>query len=245
MEERLQKIVARAGVASRRKAEQLILEGRVTVNGHRVTELGAKADAARDHIKVNNRLLRPESLVYFALNKPRGVLSAVSDPQGRPVATDFVRTRARIYPAGRLDYASEGLLILTNDGELARKITQAGRLAKVYRVKVSGRPAEEALERLRRGMRLPDGEILAPCEVQLLKGGNNCWYQVVLIQGRNRQIRRMFEAVGHFVMRLRRTRIGPVDLGDLAPGQSRALSEVELRRLQAAVRGRKRPRTGK
>lgn len=243
MEERVQKIVARAGVASRRKAEQLIREGRVTVNGRAVTELGTKADPEQDQIKVNDRLLRPETLVYFALNKPRGVVSSVSDPQGRRVVTDFVQSEARIYPAGRLDYASEGLLILTNDGSLARKITQAGHLSKVYRVKVSGQPSAEKLDRLRKGLRVGDGEVFASCEIKRLKAGNNSWYQVVLKQGRNRQIRRMFEAVGHFVMRLRRTSIGPIDLGDLAPGEARRLTSGELRRLDAAVsRPEKRPR---
>jgi len=243
MEERVQKIVARAGVASRRKAEQLIREGRVTVNGKAVTELGTKADPERDHIKVDNRLLRPEELVYFVLNKPRGVVSSVSDPRGRRVVTDFVQSGARIYPAGRLDYASEGLLILTNDGDLARKITRAGHLSKVYRVKVAGRPSAEKLDRLRKGLRLPDGETFGSCEIQLLKAGDNCWYQVVLKQGRNRQIRRMFEAVGHFVMRLRRTGIGPVELGNLAPGQWRRLTRGELSRLEAAAsRREKRPR---
>jgi 23S rRNA pseudouridine2605 synthase len=235
MEERVQKIVARAGVASRRKAEKQIREGRVTVNGHAVTELGTKADPERDHIKVNNRLLHPETLVYFALNKPRGVVSTVSDPRGRRVVTDFVQTGARIYPAGRLDYASEGLVILTNDGSLVRKITQAGHLSKVYRVKVAGHPSEEKLDRLRRGLHLRDGETFGPCEIQLLKPGDNCWYQVVLRQGRNRQIRRMFESVGHFVMRLRRISVGPIELGNLAPGQSRRLTEVELGRLERAV----------
>ena len=149
--------------------------------------------------------------------------------------TDFVQTGARIYPAGRLDYASEGLVILTNDGSLVRKITQAGHLSKVYRVKVAGHPSEEKLDRLRRGLHLRDGETFGPCEIQLLKPGDNCWYQVVLRQGRNRQIRRMFESVGHFVMRLRRISVGPIELGNLAPGQSRRLTEVELGRLERAV----------
>lgn len=238
MEERVQKIVARAGVTSRRKAEQLIREGRVTVNGQTVTELGTRADPERDHIKVDDRRLRPEALVYFALNKPRGVLSAVSDPRGRRVATEFVRTAARVFPAGRLDYSSEGLLLLTNDGDLMRKVTQAGRLSKVYRVKVSGHPSVEKLDRLRNGLRLPDGETFGPCEIQLLKAGGNCWFRVVLKQGRNRQIRRMFEGIGHFVMRLRRITIGPIELGRLAPGEWRELSSTELERLRAAVSDR-------
>ncbi len=238
MEERVQKIVARAGVASRRKAEQLIREGRVTVNGRTVTELGTKADPERDHIKVNDRLLQPETPVYFVLNKPAGVVSSVSDPEGRKVVTDFVRSPSRIYPAGRLDYASDGLVILTNDGEFVRMITQAGRLSKVYRVKVAGQPDEAKLNRLRKGLRLPGGETFAPCDIQLLKSGNNCWYRVVLKQGRNRQIRRMFEATGHFVMRLRRIRIGPIELGNLAPGAWRSLTELELTRLRSAAAGR-------
>jgi 23S rRNA pseudouridine2605 synthase len=241
MRERLQKIIAEAGVTSRRKAEELILAGRVTVNGEAVTRLGVKADSRRDRIEVDARPLRREPHVYIALNKPRGVITAVSDPRGRPVVTDFVRAKARIYPAGRLDYESEGLVILTNDGDLARRVTQAGRLVKTYRVKVRGRPSEPELIRLRRGAMLDEGEKLAPCDIILQKSGENCWYDVRLHQGRNRQVRRMFESVGHPVMRLRRLSVGPVRLGDLPPGGWRPLTDAEIEGLRGtggAVVGR-------
>lgn len=238
--ERLQKIIARAGITSRRKAEELILEGKVTVNGRRVTELGAKADPERDHIRVDNHLLQPEPLVYFAVHKPRAVLSAVSDPERRKVITDLVPSRFRLYPAGRLDYESEGLVVLTNDGNLARGLTRSGKVSKVYQVKVAGRPADARLNELRQGLRLPDGEVFAPCAIEWLKDGANCWFEVVLTQGRNRQIRRMFEAIGCWVMRLRRVAIGPLTLAGLAPGQWRELSSREVHQLLRAI-GERRP----
>jgi len=235
MQERLQKIIARAGVTSRRKAEALIVAGEVTVNGNVITELGAKADPDRDHIKVRGRLLQPEPLEYVILNKPRGVISAVSDPEGRPVVTDYVKSRVRLYPAGRLDFESEGLVLLTNDGELVRKVTTSGILQKTYRVKISGSVGESQLERMRRGLRLESGEVYAPCEIQVFKPGNNAWYQVVLKQGRNRQIRRMFEGVGSYVLKLRRMSIGPIEVSPLAPGQWRHLTEREVHRLKRAA----------
>jgi 23S rRNA pseudouridine2605 synthase len=239
MRERLQKIIAGAGVTSRRKAEELILAGRVTVNGEPVTRLGTKVDSQKDRIQVDDRPLRREAHVYFALNKPRGVITAASDPRGRPVVTEFLRTRARIYPAGRLDYASEGLVILTNDGDLARRITEAGRLVKTYRVKVSGRPSEADLARLRGGLTLVRNEKLAPCGIKLVRSDANCWYDVTLRQGRNRQVRRMFEAIGHEVMRLRRISVGPVRLGDLPPGGWRTLTEGEIAELRGVRRASK------
>lgn len=235
---RLQKIIAQAGVTSRRKAEELILQGKVTVNGRPVKELGAKADPNRDQIRIENRLLQPEPLVYFALHKPRGVLCAVSDPEGRQVVTDLVPSRLRIYPAGRLDYESEGLIVLTNDGVLARGLTRAGSLPKVYQVKVSGSPPEARLNELRRGMQLADGESFAPCTIEWLKEGPNSWFEVVLVQGRNRQIRRMFEAIGCFVMRLRRIAIGPLTLASLGPGEWRKLTDREVHQLHQALGGR-------
>jgi len=216
MLERLQKVVAAAGVASRRKAEQLILEGRVSVNGQTVTRLGTKVDPRQDHVKVDGKLIRPEPLEYFIVNKPQGVLSAVSDASNRPLVTQLVRSKRRLYPVGRLDFQSEGLLILTNDGELTRGITRAGHLEKVYHVKVHGQPSQEKLDRLCRGMSI-EGEQFARCEIRELKRARNCWFEVVLWEGRNRQIRRMFEHVGHRVMRVRRTAIGPLVLGDLPP----------------------------
>jgi 23S rRNA pseudouridine2605 synthase len=227
MKERLQKIIARAGVTSRRKAEELILSGRVRVNGRLVTELGSKADPERDHIKVNNKLVRLESKEYIAFHKPKGVLSSRSDDRGRPVVTDYVRSKGRLYPAGRLDFNSEGLLLLTNDGEMVRRVTQAGSLEKTYRVKVSGQPTDRDLDQLRRGIRFAR-EAYAPCRIRSLRTGKNCWYEIILKQGRNRQIRRMFEHIGHAVIRLRRTSIGPVELGDLKPGCHRRLTDREM-----------------
>src|SRR5262245_22073334 len=166
MQERLQKILAHSGVASRRKAEEIISEGRVTVNGKVVTELGTRADPAADIIRVDGKRLRSESHhVYVLLNKPRNVMSTSSDPQSRPTVMDYVEdVRQRIYPVGRLDFASEGLLLLTNDGDFTKWMTRAGVVPKVYHVKVAGRPEEALLAKLRRGMFL-EGERLAPCEI--------------------------------------------------------------------------------
>ena len=209
--ERLQKIIAAAGIASRRKAEELIIAGRVQVNGQPVTELGSKADPERDHIRVDGKLLRgPERLVYLALNKPPGYVTTASDPEGRPTVLDLVRgAGARVYPVGRLDYASEGLLLLTNDGALAARLMHASsHVPKTYQVKVSGRPTAENLQKLRLGVVLPpdprhprsarkESRKTAPARIHLLRDAPNPWYEVTLIEGQNRQIRRMFEAIGH------------------------------------------------
>jgi 23S rRNA pseudouridine2605 synthase len=240
--ERLQKIIAAAGVTSRRKAELLILEGRVTVNGRIVTQLGAKADPDRDHIKVDGKLLHgaPEK-VYILLNKPREVVSTVSDPEGRPKVTDLVGMKTKIYPVGRLDYNTEGLILLTNDGEFARIVTAAGsHLPKVYQVKVRSTPDSPALARLRRGLHLASGAQLAPCKIVPLKESTNSWYQVTLTQGRNRQIRDMFEAIGHPVVRLRRIRIGFLTNSGLSPGQYRHLMADEVERI-LRLGGKSRP----
>lgn len=231
MKERLQKIIARAGIASRRKAETLILEGAVTVNGETVRTLGTQADLERDHIKVKGKLIRPERLEYYMLNKPRGVLCSVKDPEGRQVVTDLVRSSARLYPAGRLDYNSEGLIVLTNDGELARRITEGGKLSKVYQVKVKDQPEEAGLERLRKGLTI-DGVRMQASKVRILKPGNNSWYEVELTEGKNRQLRRMFERIGHPVMKLRRVAIGKLKLGKLPPGAYRELTGEEIRQLK-------------
>lgn len=244
MRERLQKIIAAAGIASRRRAEQLILDGLVTVNGEVVRQLGSKADPARDFVKVGGKRLQAEPMEYFAVHKPPGVLSSVSDPKNRPVVTDLVQSSRRLYPAGRLDFFSEGLMILTNDGTLTRKLTRAGRLEKVYRVKVQGAPGLGKLDALRKGLRL-GGEQLAPCRIRSLKRGKNCWFEVGLRQGRNRQIRRMFEKIGHPVMRLRRVSIGPVTLGNLKPGAARPLTGKEVEALKGEARERTRNSRGK
>jgi len=234
MKERLQKIIARAGIASRRKAETLIQEGAVTVNGETVRTLGSQADSERDHIKVNGKLIRPERLEYYMLNKPRGVLSSVKDPEGREVVTDLVKSSARLYPAGRLDFNSEGLIILTNDGELARRITEGGKVKKVYQVKVKDQPEEAKLERLRKGLTI-EGVRMQASKVRVLKAGNNSWCEVELSEGKNRQLRRMFERIGHPVMKLRRVAIGKLKLGKLPPGAYRELTDEEVR----VLKGRK------
>src|SRR5262245_21484604 len=230
MQERLQKILAHAGVASRRHAEELIVKGRVTVNGHMVTELGSKADPEQDVIKVDGKKLRStQRHVNVLLNKPKNVMSTSSDPEGRPTVVEYVKAKIkeRLYPVGRLDFGSEGLLILTNDGDFTNKMTKAGVISKVYHVKVAGLPADRDLERLRRGAYI-DNERLAPCEIKQFKSGGNPWFEVTLHQGRNQQIRRMFQAIGHPVEKLRRVRIGFLEDEKLRPGEWRFLSEHEI-----------------
>jgi len=230
MQERLQKILAHAGVASRRHAEEMITNGRVSVNGHIVTELGSKADALEDVIKVDGKKLRsPQRHVYILLHKPKNVMSTSSDPEDRPTVTEYVKgkVKERVYPIGRLDFASEGLIILTNDGEFTKFMTKAGVIPKVYHVKVAGLPGERSLERLRRGTYI-DKERLAACEIKPLKSGDNPWFEVTLHQGRNQQIRRMFQAIGHPVEKLRRVRIGFLEDEKLRPGEWRFLSEHEV-----------------
>ena len=238
--ERLQKIIARAGIASRRKAEELIRSGAVELNGAVVRQLGVCADWAHDHIRVNGNRIQPQALEYYALNKPRAVVSSAQDEKDRPTVTGLVRAGVRLYPVGRLDYESEGLIILTNDGDLSRRLTKAGRVPKQYRVKVHGRPSEKVLDGLRSGLRLA-GEDLAPCQIKMVKPGNNSWLIVILRQGRYRQIRRMFESVRHPVMRLRRLSIGSLKLGNLKPGQSRRLSPGEVRKLYSGTAPARRP----
>jgi len=244
--ERLQKIIAAAGISSRRKAEELITGGHVTVNGHTVTELGSKADAETDHIKVDGKLLRgPERHVYILLNKPKGYVTTVSDPEGRPTVMDLVKhVSARIYPVGRLDWSSEGLLLLTNDGELAGKLTHASsHVPKTYLVKIAGQATEEEIEKLRRGIRIGakpgarqlDQVFTAPAQIRLMKGAANPWYEVTLIEGKNRQIRRMFEEVGHHVEKIKRVKYGPLTL-DVDPGQARELTPVDVGSLRRSVR---------
>ena len=238
MQQRLQKLIAAAGIASRRHAEELIAAGEVTINGKMVTELGAKADPETDHIKVKGRLLNPllqkHEHVYVLLNKPKGCLSSMADPQGRPLVTDLIPSRlGRLHPVGRLDFNTEGLLLLTNDGEFTNLITSArNRIAKVYEVKVKGVPPESAIERLRRGIAIGKGERTAPAEVRKLREIKaNSWFEVALHEGRNQQIRRMFDAVGHSVVKLRRTRIGTLDHKGLPLGKWRRLKEIEVKRL--------------
>jgi len=239
--ERLQKIIAAAGVTSRRKAEQLISSGQVEVNGQLVTELGSKADPERDHIRVGGKLLRgPERHVYLLLNKPKGFVTTAADQEGRPTIMDLLQgLQTRVYPVGRLDYASEGLLLLTNDGELANSLTRASsHVPKTYLVKVSGRPSEEAVAKLRSGVVLREpGKApvkTALARIHLTRDAPNPWYEVTLIEGRNRQIRRMFEEVGHHVEKIKRVKYGPLEL-DVAPGEYRRLQPEEVKRLQSAA----------
>jgi len=193
MEQRLQKIIAEMGLASRRKAEEFILEGRVTVNG-KVATIGMKADPSKDHIKVDGKLLfKPEKKVYFILNKPRGVVTSMSDPEGRPTVHDFVRgIRQRVFPVGRLDYDSEGLLLLTNDGEFAHAVLHPSKkIPKTYLVKIKGNLEDESIEKLRKGIRL-DRTVTAPAKVKRLrKTESNSWIEMVIYEGKKRQIRRM------------------------------------------------------
>jgi len=233
MQERLQKILAHAGISSRRKAEEFIAEGRVSVNGTVVRELGSKADAAVDVIRVDGKRLKPVSrFVYVLLNKPRNVMSTSSDPENRPTVMDYVtKLKQRLYPVGRLDFGSEGLLILTNDGEFTKSMTRAGVVPKVYRVKVAGHPVEAVLAKLRKGIFL-DGERLAPCEIVPIKEGENPWYEVTLHQGRNQQIRKMFLVSGSPVEKLRRVRIGFLEDRTLRSGEWRHLTEQEVQRFK-------------
>jgi 23S rRNA pseudouridine2605 synthase len=287
--ERLQKIIAAAGIASRRKAEEMITSGMVEVNGQTITELGSKADPERDHIRVNGKLLRgAERQVYLLMNKPKGYVTTVSDPEGRPTVMNLLRgIRERVYPVGRLDYVSEGLLLLTNDGELAHGLTRASsHVQKVYLVKVAGVPDEAGLQRLRRGLMIPEGRVeaasdsgragaenderstafgskgvrneglaktrtfrasrgpraskavervrTAPAKIRLVRESDNPWYEVTLIEGKNRQLRKMFEEIGHHVEKIKRVRYGPLAL-DVPPGKFRRLSFGEVGKLKQAA----------
>jgi 23S rRNA pseudouridine2605 synthase len=247
--ERLQKILAQAGVASRRRAEELIAAGRVEVNGAVVTELGSKADPARDHIRVDGKLLHgAERLRYFMLNKPRGFVTTVSDPEGRPTVMQFFsKMRERLFPVGRLDFQSEGLLLVTNDGDLAHRLTRAASaIEKTYLVKVSGRPTEAELDVLRGGVDIDrtrpgsDRVRTAPARIRQVRKGENPWFEVTLIEGRNRELRKMFEEIGHHVEKIRRVGYGPLVL-DLEPGKLRELAREEVAALRRAAEGKPGP----
>jgi 23S rRNA pseudouridine2605 synthase len=244
--ERLQKILAQSGVASRRKAEEMMEQGRVQVNGKVVTALGTKADAGRDHIRVDGKLLHgAERLRYFVLNKPRGFVTTVKDPEGRPTVMQFFeKMRERLYPVGRLDYLSEGLLLVTNDGELANKLTRAAAgVEKTYLIKVAGIPTEDELDILRAGVAIEKGKPgsgkvrTSPARIRQVRQGDNPWYEVVLIEGRNRELRKMFEEIGHFVEKIRRVGYGPLIL-DQEPGNLRELDAHELELLRKTADGK-------
>lgn len=248
--ERLQKILARAGVASRRKVEELIAEGRVTVNGQ-VVALGDKADPATDHIKVDGKRIEPRTeFHYLVMNKPTGVMSTHHDPEGRPTVMDLVPEayRKALVPVGRLDFNTEGLLLLTDDGDFAHRVAHPRHgCSKVYEVKVKDRPAPEDLEKIRRRGVVIDGRHVVPLRIEPLRvagprEGKNTWWTVELGEGRTRQIREMFFRIGNPVQRLRRVAIGPLRDPKLPLGEIRELTEGEVETLRQAAR---RPRKGR
>jgi pseudouridine synthase len=255
MQERLQKIIAHAGFASRREAEAMIREGRITVNGKTVTELGSKADPDRDHIKVDGKLItHAEDHRYILIYKPKEVMTTVEDPQGRRTVIDLVRgVRERIYPVGRLDYHSEGLVLLTNDGELAFKVSHPKHgSVKTYNVKVRGVPEERIIDKLRRGITI-EGKRTLPCDIAPIKTTGkgaeegNSWWEVKLREGRTQQIRKMFQAVGHPVQKLKRVAIGPIADPKLLPGVWRELTKHEVKLLATLkdVPAKAKPRASK
>jgi pseudouridine synthase len=238
--ERLQKILAQAGVASRRASETLIEQGRVSVNGHIVTQLGTKVDPKQDVITVDGQPIANAKIapVYVMLNKPAGVLSAAHDDRGRKTVVDLVDVPERLYPVGRLDLASEGLILLTNDGDLAEQLTHPRyHIEKEYHVLVRGKPDLPTLDRWRKGGVELEGRPVAPAIVQRLKlEKQNVWLKIILTEGRKRQIREVAKALGHPVLRLERVRLGPLKLGQLKPGQWRPLNPTEQRRLKDSVK---------
>ncbi|MCC7201933.1 MAG: rRNA pseudouridine synthase [Nitrospirae bacterium] len=250
MQERLQKIISAAGVASRRKAEELIVEGCVTVNGRIVSELGAKADPEKDAIKVSGKLIHlPQSKTYIVLNKPRGYITSMKDPEGRPVVTELLKgVKARVVPVGRLDYDTEGLLILTNDGDLAHSLMHPSHeITKTYLAKVKGVIEDSAIEKLRKGVKLREG-LTAPATVNKLKKTDaNCWVEITVHEGRYRQVRRMLEEVGYPVIKLIRVTYGPLALGNVPLGKYRHLTPDEVKLLKDESTGviRKRTATGR
>ena len=233
--ERIQKILSKAGVASRREAERMVIEGRVSVNGQVVGTLGFKADPTKDHIKVNGkRLGHFEPKVFLLLNKPRGYLSTVKDPKGRPTIMDLLKNvKWRIYPVGRLDFDAEGLLLLTNDGDVAHLLSHPRfSIPKTYLVKVAGVPEEKKLLRLKRGVMLEDGEAKAVSCSLIRQREKNSWLRVMVTEGRNRLVKRMFSAVGHPVLKLKRIGYGPIQLGELPFGKFRYLTPEEVEKLK-------------
>jgi 23S rRNA pseudouridine2605 synthase len=234
MIERLNKLIAQAGIASRRGAEELITNGAVSVNGKIITTLGTKADAEKDHIKVHGKLinlkLQKRENAYILLNKPKGYLSSAADPEGRKLVTDLIKGYGKLHPVGRLDYNTEGLLILTNDGDLTNFIASSKTIPKVYVAKTKGMPTEVAIKKLRRGTILEDGFKTAPCEIKILKPTDkNGWYEITLFEGHNQQIRKMFDSVGHTVVKLKRVAIGHIKDNRIPVGAYRELDEDEIK----------------
>jgi pseudouridine synthase len=238
--ERLQKILARAGLASRREAERWIVEGRVTVNGSVIRKLGSQADPAKDSIKVDGKRIKPAAApLYYALHKPPGVITTLNDPEHRPDLTPYLARlgeKRRLFPVGRLDYNTTGLLLLTNDGDFALRLTHPRfGVKKLYRAKLSACPTNEDLARLRKGISLEDG-MSAPARARVIeKLRKNAWVEIEVQEGRKREVRRIFEALGFFVEKLVRIRVGSVSLGALPPGELRPLSRSEVASLKKAV----------
>jgi 23S rRNA pseudouridine2605 synthase len=237
MEERIQKIIAQMGIASRRKAEEMIAEGRVTVNG-KIALIGEKAESSKDHIKVDGKLLiRREPKVYLMFNKPKNVVTSLADPQGRPTIKDYLKgIRYRVFPVGRLDFDSEGLLFLTNDGDFTNAVLHPSRkIPKTYMVKVKGIIDDNKINKLRQGVRLEDGRTL-PAKVKFARQSeNNSWIEIAITEGKKRQVRRMVEAVGHPALKLRRVSINGIRLSGLKIGELRPLTERELRELKKEI----------
>ncbi len=241
MEVRLQKLIAGTGLASRRKAEDMIVAGRVVVNGKTVTELGTKVDPERDHVKVDGKhLSAAQPFVYLMLNKPKNVVSTLDDPGGRTTVKDYLRgVSVRVFPVGRLDFDSEGLMLLTNNGELAQAMLHPRyHVPKTYLIKVKGVLPDEDIERLEQGVRLEDG-MTGPAQVKKVrKVEANSWLEITIREGRKHQVKRMLEAVGHPVIKLLRIRMGTLSLGDLQPGEFRFLTDREANALRRLVEER-------
>lgn len=248
MEERLQKILSRAGIASRRAAEKVMLDGRVTVNGETIRELGTKADLSTDDIRVDGvRIRPPQRPVYLLLNKPKGVVTTRHDPQGRATVMDLVPAVAGLFPVGRLDVTTEGLILMTNDGAFAERVSHPRyEVPRVYRAKVHRIPDAETLASLTKGVRV-EGETLVVDRVRVVRAENNAWLELTLHEGKHHEVKRMLEAVGHPVSKLRRVALGPLTDRGLEPGQFRHLTPHEVDLLRAggakAAAPARRPRT--
>lgn len=239
---RLQKVIADSGICSRRKAEALILEGRVTVNGRVVQALGTKIDPQRDHVKVDGRHLKPVPPEMFVmLHKPKGYLSAMSDPEGRPTIADLLRgVRCRVFPVGRLDYDAEGLMLLTNHGEMAQALLHPRyHVAKTYLVKVKGVLTGEERTALEAGVRLEEGRTGPAKVTPITKTSQNSWIELTIYEGRKHQVKRMLESIGHPVIKLKRVRFGPLSLGDLPVGEYRYLTDREANALRALLKAKR------
>jgi 23S rRNA pseudouridine2605 synthase len=234
--DRLQKIIARAGIASRRTAEMMIRQGRVSVNGRTITELGTKADTRSDEIRVDGNLISQSQgggKIYILLNKPRGYLTTLDDPEGRPVVTDLIEDVAeRVFPVGRLDYDSEGLLLLTNDGDFANRVQHPRfQVSKTYLAKIKGNVGKKDLDSIKQGTRLEDGDFRPLTVFVDKRNKKSCWLRLTISEGRNRVIRRYFETMGYPVMRLIRIAIGDIETGTLKQGKYRYLKTKEIRKL--------------